>query len=313
MKKALLAVILGLTVTACPVLYFLVGPALDTLQLGTLKLDLIVCGCSALFCFTVGELAKNNSQMDKLWSILPPVYVWIAAIRGGMNARLVVMACLASIWGARLTFNFARKGAYSIKFWEGEEDYRWKVLRERKEFKPRWKWAIFDLFFISVYQNLLVLMTTLPAVLCMGSERAFGALDFIAAALMPGFILLETVADEQQWAFQTKKKELLSMGQELSALPHPYSRGFNTTGLWARSRHPNYLAEQCIWISFYLFSVASGAGVFNWSLIGALLLIVLFMGSSNFGEEISASKYPLYAEYKRKVSRYVPWFGTMDK
>lgn len=313
MKKALLAVILGLTVLACPVLYFTFGPALDALQLQALKLDLIICGCSALFCFAAGELSRNNSQMDKLWSILPAVYVWIAAIRGGMDARLTVMACLATLWGARLTFNFARKGAYSLRFWEGEEDYRWQVLRERKEFKPRWKWAIFDLLFISIYQNVLVLATTLPAVLCMGSERAFGALDFIACALMFGFIALETVADEQQWAFQTKKKALLSMGQTLSELPHPYSRGFNTTGLWAHSRHPNYLAEQCIWISFYLFSVAAGAGVFNWSVIGAVLLVALFLGSSSFGEEISASKYPLYAEYKSKVSRYVPWFGTMDK
>lgn len=63
------------------------------------------------------------------------------------------MAVLATLWGMRLTFNFARKGAYSIKFWTGEEDYRWKVLRERKEFQPRWKWALFDLLFISVYQK----------------------------------------------------------------------------------------------------------------------------------------------------------------
>ncbi len=313
MKKALLAAIIGASVIACPVLYLLVGPALDELQLETLKLLAMIAGCSAVLVFAVGELSGNNSQMDKLWSILPIAYAWIAAVRGGMKTRLVVMACLATLWGARLTFNFGRKGAYTLKFWEGEEDYRWKILREKKEFKPRWKWAIFDLLFISIYQNVLVLATTLPAVLCMGSERAFGALDFIACALMFGFIALETVADEQQWAFQTKKKALLSMGQTLSELPHPYSRGFNTTGLWAHSRHPNYLAEQCIWISFYLFSVAAGAGVFNWSVIGAVLLVALFLGSSSFGEEISASKYPLYAEYKSKVSRYVPWFGTMDK
>ena len=49
----------------------------------------------------------------------------------------------------------------------------------------------------------------------------------------------------------------------------------------------------------YVFSIGAGIGVFNWSIIGALLLIVLFIGSSNFGEEISGSKYPLYAEYKQ--------------
>ncbi|MBR0156313.1 MAG: DUF1295 domain-containing protein [Clostridia bacterium] len=313
MKKALTAVILGLSLLACPILYFAVGPALDEVQLGTLKLLLIVCGSSALFCFVVGELSKNNSQMDKLWSILPIAYTWIIAVRGGMSARLIVIACLVTLWGARLTFNFARKGAYRLKFWTGEEDYRWKVLREKKEFRPRWKWTLFDLFFICIYQNALVLATTLPALISMRSEVPFGAVDGAAAALMLGFIVLETVADEQQWAFHSKKKELLAGGKKLGQIPEPWKKGFNTTGLWGHSRHPNYFAEQSIWVSLYIFSIGAGIGIFNWSVIGALLLIVLFMGSSNFGEEISSSKYPLYAEYKRRVSKFVPWFGTMEK
>lgn len=313
MKKVITAVVLGLSLAACPVLYFLVGPALNELQLGTLKILGIIAGCSALYCFVVGELSKNNSQMDKLWSILPEVYVWICAIRGGMTPRLVVMAVLATLWGARLTFNFARKGAYRLKFWAGEEDYRWKVLREKSTFKPHWKWMLFNLFFISVYQNALILMTTFPALISMDSAIPFGVVDVIAAVLMLGFLLLELAADEQQWAFQQKKKELLARGKDLSELPMPYKRGFNTTGLWAHSRHPNYLGEQCIWISFYVFSIGAGMGIFNWSLIGALLLVVLFIGSSSFGEEISSSKYPEYAEYKKKVSRFIPWFTTMDK
>lgn len=313
MKKALLALIIGLSVLACPVLYFLVGPALDEVQLGTLRILLIVCGCSALYCFVVGELTHNNSQMDKLWSLLPEAYIWIIAIRGGMTPRLIVMAVLATLWGARLTFNFARKGAYRLKFWTGEEDYRWPVLREKKEFQPRWKWTLFNLFFISIYQNVLVLAITLPALISMRSDAAFGIIDGVACVLTLFFIVLETIADEQQWAFQSRKKELLAGGNQLSDLPLPYCRGFNTTGLWAHSRHPNYFSEQAIWLSLYVFSIGAGIGVFNWSIIGALLLVVLFIGSSSFGEEISSGKYPLYAEYKKKVSRFVPWFGTMEK
>lgn len=313
MKLNIVAVLLGISVLACPLLYFLVGPELTPLQAETLKILLIICGCSAAYVFTVGEITGNNSQMDKLWSILPPVYTWVIAVRGGMSLRLVVIAVLATLWGARLTFNFARKGAYSIRFWEGEEDYRWKVLRGKKWFKSRIVWAIFDLLFISVYQNVLVLATTLPALISMGSGKAFGAVDIIAAVLMLGFILLETVSDAQQWKFQTEKKRLLKEGAALSELPQPYARGFNTVGIWAHSRHPNYFAEQCIWISLYVFSIGAGAGIVNWSIIGALLLVALFMGSSAFGEEISSSKYPLYGEYQKKVSKFVPWFGTMDK
>lgn len=306
MKKALLATIIGLSVIACPILYFLVGPALDAVQVETLKVLAIVAGCSALYCFAVGEITRNNSQMDKLWSILPAIYVWIIAIHGGMTPRLVTMACLATMWGARLTFNFARKGAYSIRFWAGEEDYRWSLLRARKEFQPHWKWFIFNLLFISIYQNALVLMITFPALVAMGSEVSFNIVDCIAAILTLGFIIYETVADEQQWKFQTAKWKMIKEGRKLEDLPEPYCKGFNTTGLWKISRHPNYFAEQGIWVSIYIFSIGAGIGIFNWSVIGALLLIVLFLGSSNLSEEISSGKYPAYAQYKAEVPRYFP-------
>ena len=32
-------------------------------------------------CFIVGELSRNVSQVDKLWSIIPVVYSWIATAR----------------------------------------------------------------------------------------------------------------------------------------------------------------------------------------------------------------------------------------
>ena len=306
MNVKLIGSLLAVSLIACPLLYIFVGPALDPTQLETLKVLLWICGGSGLFCFVVGELTGNNSQMDKLWSLLPIAYAWVIAAKAGLPARLVVMACLATLWGARLTFNFGRKGAYKLKFWEGEEDYRWKVLRAKKEFQPHWKWMLFNLFFISIYQNALVLMTTFPALVLMGSDKPFGWLDGIAAALMLGFIIYETVADAQQWRFQTAKWKMIKAGKTLDELPAPYNKGFNTVGLWGVSRHPNYFAEQAIWWCFYLFTVAGGIGIINWSMIGAILLVVLFLGSSSFAEEISSGKYPAYADYCQKVSRFFP-------
>ena len=245
--------------------------------------------------------------MDKLWSLLPIAYTWIIAAKGGFPVRLVVMAVLATLWGARLTFNFARKGAYRLKFWEGAEDYRWSIVRSGHAFRKRWAWMLFDLLFISIYQNALVLMITFPALVSMGSSAPFGLVDIMAAVLMLAFIIYETVADEQQWAFQTRKWAMIGEGRKLEELPAPYNKGFNTTGLWGLSRHPNYFAEQATWISFYIFSIGAGIGIFNWSVIGALLLVVLFLGSSALGEQISGSKYPEYATYQASVSRYFPW------
>ncbi|MBO4756033.1 MAG: DUF1295 domain-containing protein [Bacteroidales bacterium] len=309
MNIPLMATLLALSIIVCPVLYFTVGPALDDSQLEVLKILGIIAGCSAAFCFIVGELTGNNSQMDKLWSLLPIAYTWVIAIKGGMSARLVVMAVLATLWGIRLTINFARKGAYKLKFWEGVEDYRWAVVRSGSAFKKRWAWALFDLGFISIYQNALVLMTTFPALVAMKSATPFGWVDGFAAVLMLGFIIWETVADEQQWAFQTKKWAMLKEGKELEELPAPYNKGFNTLGLWSRSRHPNYFAEQAIWVAFYVFSIGAGMGIINWSVIGALLLIVLFQGSSSLAEEISGGKYPEYEKYCRSVPRFFPGKG----
>ena len=306
MNIKLVGSLIAVSIIACPLLYIFVGPALDASQMETLKVLGIIMGCSALFCFVVGELTGNNSQMDKLWSLLPIVYTWVIAFRGGLETRLVVMAVLATLWGIRLTFNFARKGAYRLKFWEGEEDYRWAVLRAKKEFQPHWKWMIFNLFFISIYQNALVLMTTFPALVMMGFDKPFGLVDCLASALMFCFIVYETIADEQQWAFQTTKWKMIKEGKKLEELPAPYNKGFNTTGLWNVSRHPNYFAEQGTWFAFYLFTIGGGMSLFNWSIIGALLLIVLFLGSSTFAEEISASKYPEYSRYCQTVSRFFP-------
>ena len=100
---------------------------------------------------------------------------------------------------------------------------------------------------------------------------------------------------------------MIEAGQKLYDLPAPYNLGFNTTGLWSVSRHPNYFAEQSIWVSFYIFSIGAGIGLINWSIIGALLLIVLFQGSSTLAEQISAGKYPAYADYCKQVPRFFPF------
>ncbi len=310
MKKnigTILTVFITLGLSALALL--LGGVQLNGLQSDTLQTLIIICVISIAYCFIVGEITGNNSQMDKLWSILPIVYAWIIAVKSGMNLRLTVMAILITIWGVRLTLNFAKKGAYSLKFWSGEEDYRWIVLRENPKLNKRWKWAFFDLIFISVYQNALVLAICLPMLAVMESTVIFSVFDAFIAALVLGFIILETVADKQQMSFQTTKYKLLAQGMKLEDLPSPYNKGFNTFGLWGRSRHPNYFSEQSIWVVIYFFCISAGVTnylILNWTLVGSMFLILLFIGSSAFSEGISLKKYPAYQDYIDKVSKYVP-------
>jgi len=305
MKIITTAILLGITLLAVPVFSYFFGTALEPEEWMALNMLIILLLIVIAYTFIVGELTGNNSQVDKLWSILPVVYSWIVAGYGDYSPRLVLMSTLVTIWGIRLTMNFAMKGAYQWRFWAGEEDYRWLVLRQKPEFQPRWRWTLFNLLFISGYQNILILLFTLPTIIALQNNAVpLGLLDYIAAGLMLLFVAFETMADIQQWNFQSKKLAAIRTGQELKG---DYKKGFLDKGLWALSRHPNYFAEQAIWVCFYLFSVAAGGEWFNWSVSGSLLLIVLFQGSSSFSEEISASKYPSYKEYQKTVSRFFPF------
>lgn len=299
------AAVLVITLLLVPAAVWLSGAWPGPAEWSVLRSLIWVWLAAWLVCFALGELTGNVSQVDKLWSLLPIVYAWIVAAHGDFSGRLLLMALLVTLWGLRLTYNFSRHGAYRLKFWEGKEDYRWQVLRERPEFRARWKWTGFNLVFISGYQNLLILAMTLPAVAALPfAATPLGPLDGLAAALMLFMIGLETVADNQQWRFQSEKHARLAAGGPLGP---PYARGFLDSGLWRWSRHPNYFAEQCIWIAYYLFSVAASGQWINWSIAGCVLLVLLFRGSSAFSEEISAGKYPEYRDYQLTVPRFVPW------
>ena len=305
MKIISTAILLLITLLVVPLFSHFFGTALGPTELHVLKTLFILDAFVITYCFIVGEMTNNNSQVDKLWSILPIVYTWLVADFGDYAPRLVLMSVLVTIWGIRLTINFGMKGAYHWRFWAGEEDYRWQVLRQKPEFKPRWKWTLFNLFFISGYQNLLILLFTLPSIVALQNNAVpLNIFDYSISFLMLFFIGYETVADIQQLHYQNRKREIIKAGKELSG---DYKKGFLDKGLWAFSRHPNYFAEQAIWICFYLFSITASGQWFNWSIAGCLLLILLFQGSSTFSEEISKNKYPEYSAYQKKFPRFIPF------
>lgn len=305
MKITTTATLLVLTLIIVPFLSFFTGSLPDMESRLVLSKLMAVMLASALLCFLIGEITANNSQVDKIWSILPILYVWIVYFSAEHNIRLMIMAMLVSLWGIRLTYNFSLKGAYQIKFWQGEEDYRWKILKNRAEFQPRWKWTLFNLFFISGYQNGLILLFTLPALVCFQYRgNPLNYIDFLAILFMLFFIITESIADHQQWVFQNKKRAL---NVQEESIKQDKQNGFLDSGLWAYSRHPNYFSEQMIWLSFYLFSVAASGHWINWSVIGIILLMLLFQGSANFSEGISAEKYPDYKLYQQQVNKFIPW------
>lgn len=296
-------VLLILSLIAIPLVSFYYGSPLTVLQTEILYRCLYIYFGIAIGCFILSELTKNYSQVDKIWSIIPIIYSWLVAYWGGMNERLILMAALVTIWGIRLTYNFSRRGAYSWKFWEGEEDYRWSVLRAKPELNSPFKWRMFNLFFISLYQNGLILLFTLPILLSVENSSGLYWTDYLFALLFLFFVLIETIADQQQWNFQSEKQRQIKEQGKATGI---YVKGFTHTGLWKHMRHPNYMAEQAIWICFYLLSASATQQWINWTMSGCILLLLLFQGSSDFSESISYDKYPEYKNYQRDTGRFLP-------
>ena len=184
----------------------------------------------------------------------------------------------------------------------GNEDYRWAVLRG--EMSPR-RFALFNLFFVSIYQNVLLLLIALPGEVAFTHRaRHFGVFDAVLAALFLACLGAETVADQQQWDFQREKRRAST-----TATPGPQ---FLRTGLFRYSRHPNYFFELAQWWLLVGFAVTASRSWGQWSAVGAVLLTLLFVGSTRFTERVSRAKYPDYADYQRVTSPVIPWRPRRD-
>ena len=273
------------------------------------KMAIFTCAIVISLCWLASILSGNYSQVDKIWSIVPFIYTWYPVC----DSRTLLMACLATIWGLRLTWNFKRRGGYRWPPWQGDEDYRWEVIRTGGFLKILTNpvvWHVFNLTFVSIYQNLLLLAIAAPsyvaftlATSCHSYSRPINELDVVSAILFLAFVVIEGVADNQQYTFQTEKNRLK---KEQGKLYGEYADGFKQSGLYAIVRKPNYAAEQSIWIIFYVFTIAAGAKWNNWSGFGSFFLVQLFSLSGWFTERITRSKYSAYDEYAKRVPMYIP-------
>ena len=80
------------------------------------------------FAFIAGTATAWWSWVDRIWSLSPAAFVVLYAALAPPSPRLLVMAALSSLWAARLTYNFWRKGGFGeVK--PSEEDYRWPWVR----------------------------------------------------------------------------------------------------------------------------------------------------------------------------------------
>lgn len=268
---------------------------------------------SPFFLF-FANVNQNWSQIDRVWSILPTLYnahwaIW-AHLAGLSTARLDLRLFVSVVWSSRLTFNYWRRGGYKI----GSEDYRWAII---KDYIGQPAFFILDLCFIALIQNILLFLVTSPSYVSLlqcrvetaNNTRAITTLDYFFAGTILYLIGQTAVADQQQWNYHEAKQKYQKTAKipaESGFTAEELERGFRTSGLWAYSRHPNFVSEQCIWWTFYLWSSVVAGSPLNYTIAGPIIYSLVFVGSTPITEYISSSKYPEYKEYRKQVGMFLP-------
>jgi steroid 5-alpha reductase family enzyme len=237
--------------------------------------------------FAVSLAFRNSSFYDPYWSVAPlPIAIYWAqspAAVGVNPIRLGVVIALVALWGGRLTWNWLRG-------WQGlgHEDWRYEDLKQ----KTGAAYWLVSFAGIHMAPTLWVFLGLLPVYVSMAAGfEPFGYLDLLAFAVTFGAIWIEARSDKQLKRFR-------------DAGPAPEE--FLHSGLWAWSRHPNYLGEMGFWWGLWLFALAANPGWW-WTVVGPLSITLMFrFVSLPMIETRMLERRPAYAEWARRSSMVLP-------
>jgi steroid 5-alpha reductase family enzyme len=274
-------------VVAYVVALFAGGCTLAIVDHGPLLNALIADIVATVVIYLFSRAHRNCSFIDAYWTVIPPFIAlyWLAV--GASEAstlRELLLFALVLYWATRLTLNWAYH-------WEGihHEDWRYTDLRGKAPALG----SLIDFFGIHLFPTLQVFLGLLPvyAVYCLG-YRPINWLDIVAALITGGAITLQMLADFQLHRFIRTRRE----GEHLA------------TGLWAWSRHPNYLGELGFWLGLFLFGIASMPSGWYWQIAGiAGMLIVFLVFSIPVMEKRSLERRPGYQEVIDSVPMLLPF------
>lgn len=241
---------------------------------------------ATLVVFAGSAALDNSSVYDPYWSVAP-LFIAASWLLAGIETGVArpLRACLASglvaVWAGRLTWNWLRR-------WVGEEDWRYADFRR---LGPLRYWATSFVGFHAL-PTCLVFLGCLPLYAAfLRPTRSFGPLDILAAGVAAAAIWVEARSDRE---LRSHLKSAPPGGAVLS------------TGLWALSRHPNYLGEVLFWWGLYGFALAANPAYW-WTGIGPASISLLFVFVSvPMMDRHLASRHPEYADELRVRPALLP-------
>lgn len=243
-------------------------------------LSLLIADVAATVVTFIFSLVFNNASVyDPYWSVQPPVILVAFAVGKDLTGFGILLLFVVSFWAIRLTANWAYTFGNLT-----HQDWRYTMLKEKTgAFYP-----IINFVGIHMVPTLVVYGCILPGVYAIREGVLGNALSTLFLTLSFCAAIMQGVADIQMHSFRRHR-----------------DGAFNRHGLWAYSRHPNYLGEILMWWGVGL-SVAYASPSAWYLLAGAFANTLLFICVSIPMAEGRQSQKEGYAEYKKQTRVLLP-------
>lgn len=256
------------------------------LPLGVLIAMAVVMSSGWLFQRAV----NNGGWSDVFWTYGTGATCAVACLApfGGAAApswRQVLVAALVAIWSLRL-------GTYvALRVAKGSEDARYADFRRAwgRDFQRN----MFGLLIVQAPVTALLSLSILVA--ARHPHAGVRIADVVGALILIGSIFGEGVADQQMKAFRAD----------------PASKGkVCDTGLWAWSRHPNYLFEALGWVAYPAIAIDVAHPFSFVSLVAPIVMFIVLRfgtGVPPLEAAMLKSRGDAYRLYQARVSAFWPW------
>jgi steroid 5-alpha reductase family enzyme len=244
---------------------------------------LIIAVLLQVFFFLPSFLLKTEKYYDLVGSLTYITTISLAYF-SVENKTMIdsIIYFYVMVWALRLgmyLFRRVRNDGKDVRFEKAKRHFFW--------FLQYW-----------MGQALWVSLTACAAIIAILSpeEDTLPVLAMVGMALWLSGFAIESISDYQKRVFRKENNP---------------SEAFIHTGLWSRSRHPNYFGEITLWTGIAVIALNTLTGIEYITLISPVFVYILLtrMSGVNLLERIADERYghlEEYQRYKRNTPVLVP-------
>ena len=223
------------------------------------------------------DLTGSVTYLSVVWFVFLSTYKSIS-----LNFGNLILVLLISIWTIRLgLFLFMR-------IHKAGEDKRFRTI----------KTSASQFFMTFTLSGLWVTLCSMCALVAISSPEGLvmNALTYVGIILFIIGFGIEIVADNQKTAFRSIEANKDS---------------FITSGLWSKSRHPNYFGEVLLWFAIAVISYSSLEGLQLITLISPVFtyILLVYVSGVRMLEDMNDKKWAddeQYKSYKKNTPMLFP-------